>query len=67
MKRRLNIKYHWEDPDEKYLIPKEHITLLEEDAWERIAHMIPKGYTSGELITNIDDRTYYGWWSVTKE
>ena len=68
----ITYTYRWWRDGENEIKP-EHIEALEERADERIAEMMGKGYTSGELYDNIhmtdddpeDGVEYSGWWDVS--
>lgn len=52
LKKSRIISYEWWRTDNSDIIPQ-HIGALEESAEARIYEMIPKGYTSGQLVDNI--------------
>lgn len=72
----IHIDYHWKT-DSGISIPEAHKETLEEDAQERIFHMIKQGYLMGELCTTVivgkdqvpeedeeNGLSYSGWWGV---
>lgn len=53
----------WWRNDDK-LIPKDHITQLEQSAKDRVREMVDQGYSSGELNEEIKNISYSGYWEV---
>lgn len=53
--------YRWWRNDDKP-IKQKHIEELDSEAERRIEEMTREGYTSGELICDIDNIEYRGWW-----
>jgi len=68
MKQKITITYWWQDPNSEDAVNDADKEALEEAATSRINEMAPEGYTSGELIEEDINGTYYcGWWNLTKE
>lgn len=63
LSRKIEIKYNWwtDEEDDATL---EIISTLKEHAKERITKMTDEGYTSGELLTDIDNVSYRGWFEI---
>jgi hypothetical protein len=72
MKGKVEYKYKWWRNDgetgKTKKVKKRHKEALKECAEERIAEMMGRGFTSGELCLRITDKEegmeYKGWWRV---
>ena len=78
IKRKIVITYWWRCEQIKGNIPESLATALEESTEERIKHMMAEGYSSGELIDNVnmdlpgletpaEGWDCSGWWETSKE
>lgn len=63
-KRTITFSYWHEDLDE---VRQEDREQLEEQAWERINYCLKEGFTSGELIEEVNELDYSGHWEMTTE
>ena len=61
--RNISINYHWNI--ENLNLSFETKNILELEAEKRIYEMRKEGYTSGELVYELDDVTITGWWSFS--
>ena len=52
----------WRDDDKK--IPETHKDELEEHAFDRALEMRKQGFICGELLTEINNVQYSGWWEI---
>lgn len=63
IKTKIEITIKWWNNSLKE-IPSEHISDLEDDANYIIGTIISKGYTSGELYTEVKGIYYKGFWEL---
>ncbi|MDR0385384.1 MAG: hypothetical protein LBH60_04845 [Prevotellaceae bacterium] len=61
--KKIEIKFWYEYSKELENLNAEQRDELENGAKESVFEFISKfGYTSGELITVVGDKEFYGWW-----
>lgn len=65
LERKVTTTYRWWR-DEGEINPA-HVEALEESAMEQIGEKAKEGYSSGQLLTEIDGVEYTGWWEIKKE
>lgn len=64
MKCQLN--YEWWNQDDKEIdVDTDHYDDLQEHSNEHIPAQIAEGYTSGQLLLEVDGTNYQGWWEIT--
>lgn len=68
MKRAIVICYEWWmlGSTGSLPVPAEFVDALEESAEERIGVCMKDGYTSGELVDNVDGVNFRGHWNIGK-
>lgn len=64
IERQIQTTFRWWTSNNSQVISPEHADRLEMYALERIHEMQQEGYFSGELLVEIDDVQYRGWWDV---
>jgi len=55
----------WNDDNEELTISSEAKSYLAEHAAEHISEMANEGYTSGQLLAELNEINYKGWWTLT--
>jgi len=63
LKGESTVSWHWWRGDGRSLAKKAVGTLVQ-DAKDRADEMIAKGYSSGELYSEVNGVEYTGWWEV---
>ena len=68
IERRITQTYRWwtEHKNAGMLLEK-YDEELSSSAVERMSEMTAQGYTSGELIAEINGISFSGWWEITTE
>ena len=68
MKKKITIDFTWWNSEKpKAKIGKEVMEMLSYSAKERIKEMSLQGYTSGELVDDIDEVNYTGFWEINEK
>jgi len=66
MNKEIVINYWWTDENDSDTIDEKFQAELEEMAMDRIKYLLTEGYVEGQLVGEIDDKSFNGYVTIKK-